>query len=125
MLIDPTECYPIHTVLRSVHAERAAFRRLFRKYGRNLPTVSVIVVRRSRLGVLLSSRPCRDCLLFLSKSGYNIHTIFYSNEFGRMESERFTTMIDSPRTIITKGRLRQIRLRTNNNNVHRLAAYFG
>lgn len=90
----------------TTHAEMDAMQ----KYNRirNKPTkVDVIVLRYTKDGFLSESRPCRNCLIRLSKSsekfGYTIVNCYYSTRERTVTREKFSEMLFSDKTQVSTG----------------------
>jgi len=94
----------------SIHAEHHAMIKFFRmnRYKdlinlKKCEPVDFLVIRLNSLGNLGSSRPCKDCLIRLNRSGLNIRYVYYSDNNGSIIKERFADMFDSPSTYISSG----------------------
>lgn len=54
----------------------------------------LLVIRRSKTGILNNSKPCTDCIKMMKT--YGIYKIFYSNEKGDIVYEKVNNMISRP-----------------------------
>lgn len=91
----------------SIHAEIDSYRKLVSTLSphksRGLK-VDLCVMRFSKTGVIGSSRPCINCLLFLARSKLiTIRYVYYSTEEGKVAREKFSHMIQSKETHISRG----------------------
>ena len=94
--------------LPSVHADDDGLTKLnkinkYRRFISSTDWIDIVVLRISKTGVLGNSRPCRDCLLRMSKCSFNIHTVYYSTSQGTIESEKFQYMMNSTKTKFSSG----------------------
>jgi hypothetical protein len=83
----------------SVHAEESALRKLrrmkrYRKFD-DRKNIDILVIKLTKTGRLSYSRPCRDCITRLERSGLKINRIYYSNEFGSITSESLPELVAS------------------------------
>jgi len=119
-----SESYPVKSRIReSYHAEETLIRTLYKnptiqlqlnknkKYGKKLDPITILVVRKNKLGKLMSSRPCRDCIVKLMKSRLNITGVYYSTKDGTIEYELLNDMLYSPLTTITAGNMKNYIIR--------------
>jgi deoxycytidylate deaminase len=91
----------------SLHAEIDAYLKLDGYY--KSIDLDMVVVRFTKDGRLIQSRPCYHCLKTLRGSGLSIKNVYYSKD-GEMHKEKFCDMLDSPLTKISSG-MRQKALR--------------
>jgi hypothetical protein len=94
--------------LKSIHAEHNALQKFvrlnkYRHYVTNNDKIDIVVIRLTRSGVLGYSRPCKNCLLRLTKSGISINNIYYSDGDGSIIVERFNNMFNSHLTALSAG----------------------
>jgi tRNA(Arg) A34 adenosine deaminase TadA len=83
----------------SLHAEIAAFKNIKKN---NMPRkLDLLVVRFSKEGELVSSRPCYNCIRTLTGS-IHIKNVYYSCN-GKIIKEKFNEMLDSKLTMVTSG----------------------
>jgi len=85
--------------LTSIHAEESALHKLqrlihYRKFD-DRKNVDILVIKLTKTGILSYSRPCRDCITRLERSGLKINRIYYSNEFGSITSESLSELVAS------------------------------
>lgn len=86
----------------SKHAEMDAYHKI--RHYKNIPKkVDFFVIKLCADGSFSESRPCRDCLLMMHRSGLNIRYVYYSTHDGIVR-EKFSTMLDDPRTYVSRGR---------------------
>lgn len=117
------------SALNSIHAEHNAMRKFTKltNYTRSHSpgdNVDIIVLRISRTGILGNSKPCRNCIMRMSKFEYNIVNVYYSTGPDTIVRERFDVLAKQgnqmsrgdrekvvPKKITKKDRKRQRRLR--------------
>jgi cytidine deaminase len=72
--------------MNSVHAERNAIEKLPSK--KKISDINLLVIRFSKNGKICMSKPCTKCIDYMlnypCKRGYNIKTIYYSDENGNI-----------------------------------------
>jgi tRNA(Arg) A34 adenosine deaminase TadA len=92
------QCIPQYN-MPSLHAEIAALKNINKK---NLPKcVNLVVVRFTKEGNLVSSRPCYNCIRTLSRC-INIKYVFYSCD-GEIIKEKFNEMLENELTTVSSG----------------------
>lgn len=85
----------------SIHAEADAINRLppKNKHTKKLETVSLLVIKVNKTGLLGNSSPCVHCLKTIAtkplEKGYRIDKIYYSTEYGTIECRKFTELLSS------------------------------
>ena len=91
----------------SIHAEIDSYRKLVSTlslHKSRVLKVDLCVMRFSKTGVVGSSRPCINCLSFLARSKLiNIRYVYYSTGEGRVAREKFSHMIQSKETHVSRG----------------------
>ncbi len=90
------------------HAEVSVIRKILKKYGSSLKRplmCDVVVVRVSRKGKIGESRPCYHCIKTMQSvsSFIKIRNVYYSTPDGRLEKEKLSEMLDSPKTRVSTG----------------------
>lgn len=79
----------------STHAEINVLQKLSRKmilYHKKKMVVNLYVIKIDKEGNLKNSKPCKHCCIEMSKNKkININKIFFSNEFGKIESHYFNS----------------------------------
>jgi hypothetical protein len=93
----------------SKHSEIDAMNKI-RMRRKNPRSVSMFVIRLSKLGTLGESRPCYHCLDRMIKSRLNIKYIYYSTSTGLILRENLCDMLHSNKTYISCG------IKDKNNN---------
>lgn len=91
--------------LRNIHAEMDCIDKLPNRKNKKLMRVNLLVIRLTKSFVLGNSYPCAVCLKYLYdislKKGYVIDNIYYSNQDGNIESDKFINLIKSPKQIFS------------------------
>jgi cytidine deaminase len=89
------------------HAEVDAMLRLpGKKRGERLTNVSLVVVRVSSTGELRNSKPCMHCLKrlqYLHRFGYNLCSVYYSNEAGGIVKAKYEDLLRSEVQHVSRG----------------------
>ena len=90
--------------LPSIHAEHMGFLKFMKLYQYQKIQVDIMVLRIAKNnGTLGYSRPCKECLMRLSKSGIQINDIYYSDTDTTMRVEKFAQMKNSNLTKSSSG----------------------
>ena len=90
--------------LPSIHAEHLGYLKFIKSYQHKKVQVDIMVLRVAKNnGTLGYSRPCKECLMRLSKSGILINNIYYSETENTMRVEKFSLMKDSDLTKSSSG----------------------
>ena len=96
----------------SVHAEMDAFSKIHllkrRKNGKNNNKkpfkVNMLVIQMNRSSELKMSKPCYHCIKKLAKhSNVIINNVYYSNREGGLTMEKFSDLVNSEETYLTKA----------------------
>jgi hypothetical protein len=98
----------LNDATKSIHAEHDAMKKLnkinkFKRFLNEGDKIDMLVVRMSKSGITGYSRPCRNCLLRLEKSKYQINRIYYTVDEESITCEKFGEMYDSPLTKLSSG----------------------
>ncbi len=90
--------------LPSIHAEHLGFLKFMKLYQHKKIPVDIMVLRIAKKnGTLGYSRPCKECLMRLTKSGIIINNIYYSETETTIRVEKFSLMNDSYLTKSSSG----------------------
>lgn len=92
----------------TIHSEHDGMRKLFKLNKRKrilsrTDKIDLLVIRITKTGIIGYSRPCRNCLLRLSRINFNIRLIYYSINNSDVRCEKLSEMIESPLTRISSG----------------------
>lgn len=101
----------LNNALPSIHAEADGLYKLHKinkhkRYINYKDRISLLIIRISKTGVIGMSRPCKNCLIHLCNSNYNITDIYYTNKEGSISYENLSNMIYSPLTKFSTGTLK-------------------
>jgi hypothetical protein len=77
---------------KSTHAELAALGKIS-KWKNRPKKLNLFVGRLSKTGCIGESRPCYNCMKFLTRSEINIKNVYYTNKNGGINKENFKNMI--------------------------------
>lgn len=101
----------------SVHSEIHGIGKLARlnRYKRMIQkndVLDVYNVRMNKSGKIGNSRPCKNCILTMSKNGqFKFGKVYYTNTEGEFTCEKFSSMLDNPDTTVSSGNRRREFLR--------------
>ena len=91
----------------STHAEIDALQKLKNEYssrkGRPF-RMNLLVVRMSKTGLLNVAVPCQHCIKQLAAATFvNIKNVYYSNDEGHIQCQKFDDLVNSPYKFISSG----------------------
>ncbi len=101
---------------KCIHAEADAINNIpFKKDGRLLK-VSLLVLRVTKSGRYMMSKPCMHCIKKMNdiiSKNYKISTVYYTNESGEIEKYSLKHLTDEPDKHISKWNLMKKRTFTD------------
>ena len=102
----------------SIHAEHMGCTKFIKTHNiKRTQKIDVMVLRVSKNGENLgNSRPCKECLMRLSKSMVNINNVYYSQDNSNICVEKFSHMVRSNQSKQSSGTRRAKTTWTNTSN---------
>lgn len=95
--------------MESIHAEHDCLNKTVKNDNhkqtiKNNDALDMLVIKMSKGGILSYSRPCKNCLIRMSKSKYPLNNIYYSVDPDTIACEKFSDMLkDLANTRMSRG----------------------